>query len=78
MKEAFLRLGHNWKYVVSGEGSHRFVDILPDRADKGTSLRFLCKRVLQCDQAKTVAFGDSTNDIEMLTQAGRGFAVANS
>lgn len=78
MKDAYLALGQDWKYVISGRGTHRFIDILPERADKGTSLRFLCKRVLQYDKQFSVAFGDSANDIEMLIEAGRGFAVSNS
>lgn len=66
----------SWKYIVSGHGDHRFVDILPERADKGTSLRFLSECLLQIE--KTVAFGDSMNDVDMLVEAKQGVIVANA
>lgn len=29
IKDASLSLGTNWKYIITGKGPHRFVDILP-------------------------------------------------
>ena len=46
-------------------------------ATKGAALAFLC-RVLRVPPAQTVAFGDGTNDLTMLRQAGIGVAMANA
>lgn len=46
-------------------------------ATKGAALLALC-RILGIDPAGAVAFGDGTNDLTMLRQAGIGVAMANA
>ena len=35
------------KYVISGEGSLKYVDIIPKRSGKGNSLKFSCNNLLK-------------------------------
>ena len=46
-------------------------------AGKANGLRALCRH-LGVDMAQTVAFGDGTNDTDMLRAAGLGVAMANA
>ena len=46
-------------------------------ADKGLALKALCGR-LGLDMGQTMAFGDGSNDINMLRAAGLGVAMANA
>ena len=46
-------------------------------ANKGAALRGLCA-YLGIDPADTAAFGDGSNDIPMLREAGVGVAMANA
>ena len=46
-------------------------------ATKGNALRFLARR-LGVDERDTIAFGDSSNDLAMLTAAGEGVAMGNA
>ena len=52
-------------------------EIVDERASKGDALTWLCEHCA-IDPARTLAFGDSENDLEMLERAGRGVAVANA
>lgn len=52
------------------------LEINASGATKGEALLALC-RELRLDPAETVAFGDGTNDLTMLRQAGIGVAMAN-
>lgn len=47
------------------------------RATKGHALLALC-RALEIDPGETAAFGDGTNDVTMLREAGVGVAMANA
>ncbi|MEL7303207.1 MAG: HAD-IIB family hydrolase, partial [Pseudomonadota bacterium] len=53
-----------------------FLDILPPRASKGEALRYLADR-FGVPADRTLAAGDSGNDLAMLEVAGRGIVVAN-
>lgn len=46
-------------------------------ANKGSALEFMCD-YLDVPVADSIAFGDSTNDLSMLSKAGVGVAVANA
>lgn len=46
-------------------------------ATKGAALTALC-RILQISPTEAIAFGDGTNDLSMLKQAGIGAAMANA
>lgn len=59
---------------TSGGGCMEFVD---KDVSKGSALKKLCE-LIGVDVAKTVAFGDSENDISLLKAAGLGVAVANA
>lgn len=59
---------------TSGGGCMEFVD---SNVSKGNALRTLCG-IIGVDVEKTVAFGDSENDISLLEAAGLGVAVENA
>ena len=52
------------------------LEINASSATKGDALLALCG-ALHLDPAETIAFGDGTNDLTMLRQAGTGVAMAN-
>ncbi len=54
-----------------------FVEITGAGVSKATGLARLCAH-LGVEPAEVVAFGDALNDVEMLTWAGHGVAVANA
>lgn len=54
-----------------------FIQILGCRTDKVEALRSLVAQ-WQMTLADVVAFGDDTNDVEMVAQSGKGVAVANA
>ena len=53
------------------------IEINSDRAGKGKALRALCA-ALGLDPAATLAFGDGSNDTELLRMAGCGVAMGNA
>lgn len=53
------------------------IEVNSVNAGKGKALMALCA-ALGIDPAQTVAFGDGSNDIEMLRMAGLGVAMANA
>ena len=54
----------------------RFLDLLPRAASKGKALKYVCDRyAISID--RTIAFGDSGNDRDMLLAAGHGVVVGN-
>ncbi|MBF0908870.1 MAG: HAD hydrolase family protein [Atopobium sp.] len=53
------------------------MEILADGTSKGAALKWLCNHLgISTDNA--AAFGDSLNDVAMLSAAGMGTAVANA
>lgn len=54
-----------------------YLEILPQHATKGTALKELI-RILQVDELYTVAVGDNLNDLTMIIEADRGYAVENA
>ncbi|MBB1123361.1 HAD family hydrolase [Limosilactobacillus albertensis] len=54
------------------------IDILPAGVNKARGLKELVERYLNGTLAQVVAFGDTSNDIEMLTEAGCGIAMKNA
>lgn len=57
--------------------SEVFLEIMHKDAKKSTALNVLCQKFSLKPQ-EAVAFGDNFNDIDMLTAAGLGVAMANS
>lgn len=62
---------------VQTSSGHGSIDIMPAGINKGTSLAWLGSH-LGIDPADMVSFGDGGNDIEMLTYAGTGVAMADA
>ena len=60
---------------LSTSGSD-FIEVSAPGADKGLALADLCSS-LGIDAADVATFGDHTNDLGMLTWAGRGYVMAN-
>lgn len=54
-----------------------FCEVLNKFADKSYSIAWICKK-LNINKEKTLAFGDSYNDIKMLKNVGYGVAVFNA
>lgn len=54
-----------------------FVEIMAENVTKASGLEQLCG-FLNVEQSRVVAFGDARNDIEMISWAGHGVAVANA
>jgi len=54
-----------------------FLELLPAGANKGSALRVLTA-MIDIDLSRTIAIGDNLNDLEMIREAGYGFAVENA
>ena len=59
------------------DSEEHIVEIVASGVSKGAALGWLCD-YLGIDQARSVAFGNGGNDIEMLEAAGDGVALCNS
>lgn len=69
------RIGlHGVNYAV---GFSAWLDINPEGVSKGSALE-LIRRQLSVQPMHTVAIGDQRNDLEMLSWAARGVAMANA
>lgn len=64
------------KLAVSSSISNN-IEVNAGAANKGAALRFLCEH-LQLEREESVAFGDGTNDLTMLREAGIGVAMGNA
>ena len=85
----FLRHPERDKRAVMEELARRFpmtrvsssvpfnIEINSASATKGQALRGMCER-LGLDISETMGFGDGTNDLDLLTTAGIGVAMANA
>jgi Cof subfamily protein (haloacid dehalogenase superfamily) len=63
--------------VVFGIGDVAWMDVGPKGVNKATMLATLCQR-LDLNPARTMAIGDSWNDIDMLRWAGFGIAMGSA
>ncbi|AWT26247.1 Putative phosphatase [Corynebacterium provencense] len=63
-------------FVVTLSGAP-FVEVMATGVSKAGGLSRLCRH-FGVDRTEVLAFGDGLNDIEMLSWAGRGVAVANA
>lgn len=55
----------------------QWLDCVPQSSGKGSAIAFI-QKLLNISKEETLAFGDNQNDIEMLKQAGKSFAVENA
>lgn len=63
--------------VVFGIADVAWMDVGPSGVNKASMLKELCAR-RSIDPAKTIAIGDSDNDVEMLQWAGLGVAMGHA
>lgn len=70
----FAALGPRLKAVVSGE---HWVDVMASGVNKGRGLEQL-QATLGIARSQTMAFGDFTNDLEMLDAAAHSYAMKNA
>lgn len=64
------------QYAISSSLENN-IEINAALATKGEALAFLCRH-LGLKQDESIAFGDGTNDISMIRQAGTGVAMGNA
>jgi len=78
LAETMIALGESLEGIVvpvtSGHGS---IDLIIPGLHKANGLRIVQQR-WGIEDHEVVTFGDGGNDIEMLTQAGYGFAMQNA
>ncbi|TYC51968.1 HAD-IIB family hydrolase [Rhodobacterales bacterium] len=72
--EALRRDGFDFKFIFSGESD---LDILAPAAGKDAAMRHLAGH-LKIPRERTVAAGDSGNDLALFQAAGRAIAVGNA
>jgi hydroxymethylpyrimidine pyrophosphatase-like HAD family hydrolase len=59
------------------KSTDEYLEMMPLNANKGSALSFAATR-LRTSPTRTIAIGDSFNDIPMIQWAGLGLAVANA
>lgn len=57
--------------------NERSIDIVEKGVNKGNCVKRLCQ-LLKVDKKDTIAFGDGSNDIEMIQEVGIGVAMGNA
>ena len=67
--------GDRIQIMASGDYWVDFVDI---HSGKGNALQKLCARLGITKKEEVVAFGDNCNDVSMLTEAGKSYAVTTA
>lgn len=63
--------------IAAFQANPYMIDVTAIGTNKGTAIRQLCK-MMDTDCRDICAFGDSENDIDMLTTVGHAYAVANA
>lgn len=72
------KLNHQFKSIQATYSGAFGIDILPAGVNKAAGLKTLVEDYLMGDLKQLVAFGDTSNDIEMLQAAGLGYAMKNA
>ena len=75
--QVMARLAQSFPQLVQSTSIPGNLELNQKGATKGDALLALC-RTLGLDPAETAAFGDGTNDLTMLKNAGVGVAMANA
>ena len=65
-------------HIIKGSPWPFFVEFLPKNVSKASALEVICNKYLDIKMEKVITFGDGDNDIEMLMQAGLGYAMLNA
>lgn len=71
------KLGREFPEVVTSISMPENLEVNDLRATKGNALLALCQ-ALSIDPLEAIAFGDGTNDVSMMREAGVGVAMANA
>ena len=74
-REAREVFGDRIQIMASGDYWVDFVDV---HSGKGNALQKLCARLGITEKDQVVAFGDNCNDVSMLTEAGKSYAVTTA
>ena len=74
-EEAKRRFGDKIQIMASGDYWVDFVDV---HSGKGNALQKLCNRLGITKREEVVAFGDNCNDVSMLLEAGKSYAVTTA
>ena len=74
-EEAKRRFGDKIQIMASGDYWVDFVDV---HSGKGNALQKLCNRLGVTKREEVVAFGDNCNDVSMLLEAGKSYAVTTA
>lgn len=74
VKEALFTAGIKAKVIIS---HRKFVDILPEKCDKGEAAVFLIKTA-GIKAGEVIAAGDSENDLDLFMKFRRGIVVSNA
>eukprot|EP00884_Botryococcus_braunii_P011517 jgi/Botrbrau1/20366/Bobra.0006s0031.1 len=69
--------GVQYKFIASGKGAHRFVDIIPEAAGKLPALEYVRKKY-GFEASHVIACGDSGNDKDMLAGDNLAIVVGNA
>jgi hypothetical protein len=72
-KEVIEALGEDYDFLIHGDVA---MEVVPKGYSKATGIAAICEK-LGIDPKDTYAFGDSSNDIDMLDYAGVGVAMGN-
>lgn len=73
VEECKKELGDLFEFIIHNE---RVVEMVPKGFSKATGIKKICE-LLDISPENTFAFGDSTNDLEMLKIAGKSIAMGN-
>ncbi len=76
-KRTLERMGAELADLAVSTSVPNNIEINAREATKGGALKFLCE-YLHLNRRESVAFGDGTNDITMIRQAGTGIAMGNA
>lgn len=75
--EMMVKLNEEFEGIVVSTALPQNVEINQTHANKGEALLALAD-YLGCEHSNTLAFGDGTNDLPMIRDAGVGIAMANA
>lgn len=69
---------HEVGFRQSGDGDYIFFEFYPQTINKATGIAFVIQTLGLDDTYETMAFGDGTNDIDMLASVSHGVVMENA
>ena len=76
-KKVLFRIKKELSELAVSSSIDNNIEVNAKTAHKGAALKFLYQH-LQIDREETAAFGDGSNDVSMLLEAGIGIAMENA